>query len=112
MSKKNKEILEATEEIVEAVEKEQATEVAESTELAVEVVENKEPVIYLGPTLYGVATKGTIYNNGLPEELTNAIKENPIIGSLIVKISEANYVRAELKRNGSAYSIFYDRIKK
>lgn len=53
-----------------------------------EVVPNTEPVAYIGPTIRGVATHGTVFNNGVPETLKVAAKEKPLLEKLIVKLSD------------------------
>lgn len=116
MSKKDKEDIAVAEasEVTKDKAPETSAEVLDSavSQVNAEATEKEEPYIYLGPTIYGVATKGTIYNNGLPKELTDAMEKDKYISSLVVKISEANYVRAEIRKTGSAYNLFYNRIKK
>ncbi|BBF42003.1 hypothetical protein lbkm_0685 [Lachnospiraceae bacterium KM106-2] len=70
------------------------------------VVKEVETKVYVGPTIPGVVTEGTIYNNGIPEVLDAVAKEEPAINSLIVKISYLAKARNELKNNGPM-SIFY-----
>lgn len=68
-------------------------------------------VVYVGPTLPGVAKRNTIYNNGIPAVLAEKAKEKPVIASLIVPIGHLATANAELARCGSVLSILYDKAK-
>lgn len=69
--------------------------------------------VYLGPTLpkKGIIS-GTVYLNGLPFNVQEAIKELPIINNLIVDISECEITRRNIKTKGTPESVFYERIAK
>ncbi len=51
-----------------------------------------EPLMYVGPTIPGVAIQNRVYN-GLPEGLQEAMKEVPEFGNLLVPV--ADYPKAE-----------------
>ncbi|CAI3657415.1 hypothetical protein [Clostridium neonatale] len=66
-----------------------------------------EMVVYLGPTILGVANKNTFFNNGLSEELKKAITDVPAIGKLVVPLSEYLKAMAQLdKKEGAIYSFY------
>ena len=66
-----------------------------------------ETVVYIGPTILGVVAKNTFFNNGLSTELTTAIKEIPVIGKLVVPISDYPKAMAQInKKEGVTYSFY------
>lgn len=69
--------------------------------------ETKNPVavIYMGPAIVGVAVPGTVYRNGLPPQLENAVKELPTLKRLLVETGKAQQIRKDLKDPQSAVSI-------
>ncbi len=72
--------------------------------------EKKKTVIYLGPNIPGVVSRGTVFNNGLTPQLNAVIKELPAVNMLLVDISRASQVRMELKRAESVSSVCYAKI--
>lgn len=73
--------------------------------------ENKEvrneTLVYLGPTIVGVVTQNTFFNNGLSDELENVIKEMPVINNLIVPLSKYTKASSEINKNEGAMYEFY-----
>lgn len=69
--------------------------------------------VYLGPTLpkKGIIS-GTVYLNGLPFNVQEAIKEIPAINNLIVDISECETTRRNIRTKGTPENVFYERIEK
>ena len=67
----------------------------------------KEPVIYIGPSIVGVATKGTVYKNGLTPQMGKAVEELPALNTLLVEIGKITQARKNLKNKESAVSICY-----
>lgn len=67
----------------------------------------KEPVIYIGPSIVGVATKGTVYKNGLTPQMEKAVEELPALNTLLVEIGKITQARKNLKNKESAVSICY-----
>ena len=49
--------------------------------------------VYVGPTITGVATRNSVYEE-LPEALAGAIKANPYLGGLCVPIGRLSGARA------------------
>ena len=46
-----------------------------------------EQVMYIGPTLRGIAKSGAVFSGGIPKKLEKLAAEKPIIKKLIVPIS-------------------------
>lgn len=69
----------------------------------------KETVVYIGPTIPGIATANTIYNNGLPEMLLKEIEKCRPVGSLIVPVRGLAEARKDLDRKGSVTAICYEK---
>lgn len=67
----------------------------------------QETVIYIGPAIIGVAMSGTVYNNGLPKPLEEAMKELPALKRLLVEPKSAGQAKKELKNPQSAVSVCY-----
>lgn len=64
--------------------------------------EKKEPLMYIGPTIPGVATQNRVYD-GIPEGLKEAINEVPEIGNLLIQIKD--YPEAErMIHSGKGYA--------
>ncbi|MGL5435997.1 MAG: hypothetical protein ACRDBO_11440 [Lachnospiraceae bacterium] len=68
-------------------------------------------VVYIGPSIPGIAKQGTVYNNGIPEPLADKAKEIPAISALIVPVERLAQVNAELAKAGSALSILFNKVK-
>ena len=45
-------------------------------------------VVYVGPTVPGVANQNTFYSNGIPTPLTEAIAKNPAMGGLVIPLDQ------------------------
>lgn len=45
-------------------------------------------VVYVGPTVPGVANQNTFYSNGIPTPLTEAITKNPAMGGLVIPLDQ------------------------
>lgn len=72
----------------------------------------KEVVIWLGPSISGVAMTGTVYKNGLPPQMQKAVDDVPALANLLVPITRAVKVRRDLSNPRSASKICYDRALK
>ncbi len=80
-----------------------------------QAVKDPEIVVYVGPTFKG-ATKGTIYNHGLPPAMEEIIQKKPPFKELLVSIAELPKANQELLDQDSArnriYRIAEDYLKK
>jgi hypothetical protein len=66
-------------------------------------------VIWLGPSIAGVATTGTVYRNGLTPQMQEAVREVPALNNLLVSVSRAVKVRSDLRNPQSAAGICYNK---
>lgn len=65
------------------------------------------PVAYCGPTIPGVAVQYTVYINGTPAALTEAIKEKPALGGLVVPLDQLPEVRRQFHAGAGRYYTLY-----
>jgi hypothetical protein len=66
-----------------------------------------EPMAYVGPTIVGVAKHGTVFNNGIPKKLQEAVAEKPLLGKLIVKLSDfAEAQKSIIRKKGVYYEAY------
>lgn len=72
--------------------------------------QQEEKMIYLGPTIRGIAMKGTVYVGGIPKIFEDAIKAYPVIKELLVPISQIVEANRMLSDPNSAISTFYKLI--
>lgn len=66
-------------------------------------------VIYIGPSIPGVVTTNTIFNNGISTELETLKGKLPAIKELIVPVDKLVAARAKLRDRKSATSICYEK---
>lgn len=67
-------------------------------------------VMYLGPSIKGVAATGTVYNNGLPKGLEEEVGKQPLLKELIIPLGGIAEAQKALKEKGSTISIIYGKI--
>lgn len=60
------------------------------------------PKIYVGPTIEGMAIQNVVYNNGIPEATTEAIREEPAIASLFLPLDRFSMATSMLS-TGKGY---------
>ncbi len=68
-------------------------------------------VMYIGPTIPGVVSANTTFNNGLTDLLKNAIAEMPAINTLIVPIEKLVQARVQLRQENSPYDVCYNKVR-
>ena len=71
---------------------------------------NNEQVMYIGPTLRGVAKSGAVFSGGIPKKLEKLAAKKPIIKSLIVPISGIVQAKKDVDTEGTVAAVAYDRI--
>lgn len=64
-------------------------------------------VCYIGPTIHGVVSHGTVYVGGIPKVLEDEIKAEPAIGQLLIPLDRLAAVQSEVTRPTSAVAIIY-----
>ena len=67
-------------------------------------------VMYMGPTLRGVARNGSVFENGLPANLSKLAEKKPIIKNLIVPLAETVETKKAIDTEGTAEAVAYDKI--
>ena len=81
------------------------TEVVENEPEA--VVQAEKILMYVGPTIVGVASHGTVLNNGLTESLKATIEKEPAIRGLLIPIENAAAELREIDtKTGATYSLY------
>ena len=70
----------------------------------------KSKVMYLGPTLRGVARSGSVFENGIPASLASLAEKKPIIKNLIVPLPEAVEIKKAIDTEGPAEAAAFDKI--
>ncbi len=70
--------------------------------------EKKENLVYLGPTITGVARHSDVFEDGvLPERTQKCVADFPMMERLFVKISEMPDAVKELRKEQSVLSTIY-----
>lgn len=74
-----------------------------------EELKKPETLVYVGPTIPGVATHNMFMNEGITNELKQAIENEPAFANLIVPISAlASTANCLTEKKGAVY-IFYEK---
>lgn len=67
----------------------------------------KELMVYMGPTMIGFATHGTVFREGLPETIENTIQQAPFLKGLFVPTTELAAAITELEqKTGIRYRLY------
>ena len=66
--------------------------------------------IYIGPTIPGVVTNGTIFKDKLPEHVKRKVEENKNIARLIIPVSDVIEAKKRLAIEGSVENVAYKNI--
>lgn len=72
----------------------------------------KEPetVVYVGPTIAGVASHVTTYNNGLPKGLKTAIEKEPAFRGLVVPLANLAKAIGDLQTKSGVTHTLYNKV--
>lgn len=66
-----------------------------------------ETVVYCGPTIPGVATQNTFYNNGIPVALEEEIEKYPPMRGLVIPLEDLPEVSKKLNGHyGHVYRLY------
>ena len=71
----------------------------------------KNPCVYCGPTVRGVARQYTTFQGGIPDALRDFIREHPEARQLIVSTAQFPAMRRRLDTPGTAEAKLYKRVK-
>ncbi|MDU6040062.1 MAG: hypothetical protein E6Y83_17115 [Clostridium butyricum] len=77
---------------------------------ATTITKTNKVVIYIGPTIPGVATKNMVLNNGLTQSLKDAITETPIIEKLLVEPKDLSSAVNQINNKDGAIYTFYNKV--
>lgn len=69
-------------------------------------------IIYIGPTIDGVAISNTIYDGKPPDTLKKAVEQNPFMAGLIIPISELAAATSQIEERAGAIYKLYNRAQK
>jgi|GEM_PF-856752 len=69
-----------------------------------------EALVYVGPSIMGVATNGTIFNNGPSKELRTAIEKEPAFTNLLIPVSGLSGANQEIDNKTGAIYELYKRV--
>ncbi len=71
----------------------------------------KNPCVYCGPTVRGVARQYNTFQGGIPDALRDFIREHPEARQLIVSTAQFPAMRRRLDTTGTAEAKLYKRVK-
>ncbi len=71
---------------------------------------NPKILVYVGPTIAGVASHGMIFNNGLSKELNVAMEKEPAFNGLVVPVTELAKAIKEIERELGATYVLYNKV--
>ena len=64
-------------------------------------------VVYVGPTIPGVANQNTFYTNGVPTPLAEAMEQNPSVGGLVIPLEQLPEAMKKLRGGyGHIYRLY------
>lgn len=69
-----------------------------------------EHIVYIGPTIPGVAISGEVYTNGIPQALKEAAETKPLLNKLIVKLSDLPKANKSIVQKSGAYYAAYKSV--
>ena len=67
-------------------------------------------LVYVGPTIAGVASHGMVFNNGLSKELNAAMEKEPAFNGLVVPVTELAKAIKEIERELGATYVLYNKV--
>jgi len=73
-----------------------SNEKKKTTETVAKVPAKPEPVLYVGPTIKGIAITGTVYA-GIPDAALKAKEEAPLIANLFISPAEYGKAHQQIK---------------
>lgn len=70
------------------------------------------PVVYCGPTLPGIARQYTVYQNGIPVPLAEALAETPLLKGLVLPLDCLPEARRSIESGAGQLSRLYGLARK
>ena len=71
---------------------------------------NYDRLMYIGPTIGGVAKSGAVFSGGLPKKLEKLAEEKPVIKSLIVPLSKIVQAKKAAGTEGTVEAVACRRV--
>ena len=68
-------------------------------------------MIYVGPTVPGVAERNRIYRGDVPKEIGKMAGKNPYFANLLVPTTQLKTARQDLETKGSVLDVSYRKIE-
>lgn len=75
------------------------------------MIKNESTLIYLGPTIRGVAKHGASFCGGLPRSLEEFREKNPVINNLIVPVSKITETTKAISVEGTVENIAFRKLQ-
>lgn len=88
----------------------ETTEEAKEPAPAVQQTGQVETLAYVGPTIVGVASHNTIFNNGLPNALKLAMEKEPAFRGLVIPINKLASALKEIDTKLGATFSLYEKV--
>ena len=88
----------------------ETTEEAKKPAPAVQQIEQVETLAYVGPTIVGVASHSTIFNNGLPDSLKLAMEKESAFRGLVIPINKLASALKEIDTKSGATFSLYEKV--
>lgn len=85
---------------------------ANTDAVATQAADDGQILVYVGPTVKGVAEKYRIFNNGLSAELIEAGKNEPAFLNLVVPVEKLAASQAEIESQSGALYAIYEKAAK
>lgn len=83
-----------------------SNEKKKTTEIVAKVPAKPEPVLYVGPTIKGIAITGTVYAS-IPDAALKAKEEAPLIANLFISPAEYGKAHQQIKaEKGMAWEAY------
>ena len=76
----------------------------------VQQIEQVETLAYVGPTIVGVASHNTVFNNGLPDALKLAIEKESAFRGLVIPIDKLASALKEIDTKSGATFSLYEKV--
>ena len=71
----------------------------------------EEDLIYVGPSIPGIAARDTIYINALPQKLQSFVDKNQLFKALIIPLEDFPAAFAEIKSGNGPMAALFNQAK-
>lgn len=70
-----------------------------------------EQMVYIGPSIRGIVTRFSAFYHGIPPGLKKAVKELPMLSSLLVPVKQYAQKKQEVEIQGTALHTIYQKAE-